>query len=79
MTQEPKPEPGDLDVFLSMAIVIQGKFRDLLMIRDLVRDKISAAGPPSRVIHYTIASVPLQIVKKKFGELEPNGGAKTDG
>jgi len=58
-----KVEDGDLDVHLSMALVITGKYRDLMDIRALVREKI-AKTVGARFIHGTISSVPLYIVKQ---------------
>jgi hypothetical protein len=72
-----QPESGDLDVVLSMAVIVQGKFRDLIEIRNEVRNKILAKN--GHFIHGTISSVPLYITKerpKKLGELEPIGGEK---
>jgi len=74
-------EDGDLDVHLSMALVITGKYRDLMDIRTLVREKIGKSKG-ARFIHGTISSVPLYVVKdrpKRLGELEPNGGGIKNG
>lgn len=66
-------EDGDLDVMLSMAFVINGKYRDLLELRRLVREKIGKSGG-ARFIHGTISSVPLYVVKepdfRRLKELE---------
>ena len=66
-------EDGDLDVHLSMALVITGKYRDLMDIRTLVREKIGKSKG-ARFIHGTISSVPLYVVKesgfKRLKELE---------
>ena len=67
-----KVEEGDLDVRLSMALVISGKYRDLMEIRALVRQK-TAKSVGARFIHGTISSVPLYITKErpeKLGELD---------
>jgi len=74
-------EDGDLDVMLSMALVVSGRYRDLMEIRALVREKI-AKSKGARFIHGTISSVPLYIVKerpKKLGELESSGGGIKNG
>jgi hypothetical protein len=68
-----KIEEGDLDVQLSMAIVITAKYRDLMDIRAQIREKIGKSKG-ARFIHGTISSVPLYIVKetgfKRLKELE---------
>jgi len=74
-------EDGDLDVHLSMALVLTGRYRDLMEIRALVREKIGKSIG-ARFIHGTISSVPLYVVKdrpKRLGELEPNGGGIKNG
>jgi len=77
-----KVEDGDLDVHLSMALVITGKYRDLMDIRALVREKI-AKTVGARFIHGTISSVPLYIVKqddwRRLKDLESTGGDKKIG
>jgi len=77
-----KVEDGDLDVHLSMALVITGKYRDLMDIRALVREKI-AKIVGARFIHGTISSVPLYIVKqddwRRLKDLESSGGDKKIG
>jgi hypothetical protein len=77
-----KVEDGDLDVHLSMALVITGKYRDLMDIRALVREKI-AKTIGARFIHGTISSVPLYIVKqddwRRLKDLESTGGDKKIG
>jgi len=66
-------EDGDLDVVLSMALIITGKYRDLMEIRRLVREK-AGQSKGARVIRGTVSSVPLYIVKgaqfKRLKELE---------
>ena len=74
-------EDGDLDVILSMGLVVSGKYRDLMEIRRLIREKIGKSVG-ARFIHGTISSVPLYVVKdrpKRLGELEPNGGGIKNG
>jgi len=85
-------EDGDLDVKLSMALVVSGRYRDLMQIRALVREKV-AKSEGARFIHGTISSVPLYIIKepdwrwlqeydaKASGHisLEQHGGDKPDG
>lgn len=56
-------EDGDLDVKLSMALVITGRYRDLMEIRRVVREKIGESAG-ARFIHGTISSVPLYIIKE---------------
>jgi len=77
-----KVEDGDLDVHLSMAFVITGKYRDLMDIRALVREKIGKSDG-ARFIHGTISSVPLYIVKaedwRRLKDLESTGGDKKIG
>ena len=77
-----KVEDGDLDVHLSMALVITGKYRDLMDIRALVREKI-AKTVGARFIHGTISSVPLYIIKqddwRRLKDLESTGGDKKIG
>jgi len=46
-------EDGDLDIRVSMALVVTGKYRDLMEIRRLVREKI-ARSAAARFIHGTI-------------------------
>jgi len=66
-------EDGDLDIRVSMALVISGRYRDLMQIRALVRDKV-AKSDGARFIRGTISSVPLYIVKepqfRRLKELE---------
>ena len=66
-------EDGDLDVVLSMALVITGRYRDLMQIRALVREKVTKSDG-ARFIRGTVSSVPLYIVKepqfKRLKELE---------
>jgi len=75
-------EDGDLDIRVSMALVITGKYRDLMEIRRLVREKI-AKSVGARFIRGTISSVPLYIVKERgwriLRDLEQHGGDKRDG
>jgi len=75
-------EDGDLDIRVSMALVITGKYRDLMEIRRLVREKITKSIG-ARFIHGTISSVPLYIVKERewriLRDLEQHGGDKRDG
>jgi hypothetical protein len=77
-------EDGDLDVMLSMAFVVSGKYRDLLELRRLVREKI-AKSVNARFIHGTISSVPLYVVKepefRRLRELETleRGGERKNG
>jgi hypothetical protein len=64
-----------------MALVLTGRYRDLMEIRALVREKIGKSIG-ARFIHGTISSVPLYVVKdrpKRLGELEPNGGGIKNG
>jgi hypothetical protein len=79
-------EDGDLDIRVSMALVLTGRYRDLMEIRALVREKI-AKSSGARFIHGTISSVPLYVVKqaefKRLRELETlenqPGGDKKNG
>lgn len=76
-------EDGDLDIRVSMALVITGRYRDLMQIRALVRDKV-AKNEGARFIHGTISSVPLYIVKERewrhLRDLENRrGGDKKNG
>jgi hypothetical protein len=74
-------EDGDLDIHVSMALVLTGRYRDLMEIRALVREKVGKSVG-ARFIHGTISSVPLYIVKerpKKLGELETTGGGIKNG
>jgi len=79
-------EDGDLSIRVSMALVLTGRYRDLMEIRALVREKI-AKSTGARFIHGTISSVPLYIVKesgfKRLKELETlenqPGGDKKNG
>jgi hypothetical protein len=77
-----KVEEGDLDVRLSMALVITAKYRDLMDIRALVREKIGKSVG-ARLIHGTVSSVPLYIVKqddwRRLKDLESTGGDKKIG
>ena len=57
-------EDGDLDIRVSMALVLTGRYRDLMEIRALVREKIEK-NVGARFIHGTISSVPLYIVKER--------------
>jgi hypothetical protein len=87
LTDEPARaavEDGDLDVILSMALVLKGRYRDLIAIRAKVREMIAACGETARFIHGPVSSVPLYIVKgedwKRLKNLEtlenPTGGEK---
>jgi len=77
-----KVEEGDLDIRVSMALVLTGRYRDLMGIRALVREKI-AKSSGARFIHGTISSVPLYIVKEPdwryLKDLEQHGGEKKNG
>ena len=48
-----KVEEGDLDIRVSMALVLTGRYRDLMEIRALVREKIGKSVG-ARFIHGTI-------------------------
>jgi hypothetical protein len=67
-------EDGDLDIRVSMAIVLSGKYRDLLEIRRLIREKIAQIGG-ARFIHGTISSVPLYVVKEREWKALKSGAA----
>ena len=75
-------EDGDLDIRLSMAVVLTGKYRDLLEIRRLIREKVGKSEG-ARFIHGTVSSVPLYIVKqddwRRLKDLEHRGGDKKNG
>lgn len=77
-----KVEEGDLDIRVSMALVLTGRYRDLMEIRALVREKIEKSVG-ARFIHGTISSVPLYIVKqddwRRLKDLESTGGDKKIG
>jgi hypothetical protein len=77
-----KVEEGDLDIRVSMALVLTGRYRDLMEIRALVREKIEK-NVGARFIHGTISSVPLYIVKqddwRRLKDLESTGGDKKIG
>jgi hypothetical protein len=77
-----KVEEGDLDIRVSMALVLTGRYRDLMEIRALVREKIEK-NVGARFIHGTISSVPLYIVKqddwRRLKDLESSGGDKKIG
>jgi hypothetical protein len=75
-------EDGDLDIRVSMALVLTGRYRDLMEIRALVREKIEKSVG-ARFIHGTVSSVPLYIVKQDdwrcLKDLESSGGDKKIG
>ena len=75
-------EDGDLDIRVSMALVISGRYRDLMEIRRLVRERLGKSEG-SRFIHGTVSSVPLYIVKERewraLRGLEEHGGNKKNG
>jgi len=75
-------EDGDLDVKVSIGLVISGRYRDLMQIRAMVREKV-AKSEGARFIHGTISSVPLYIVKdrewRRLKDLEQRGGEKRNG
>lgn len=75
-------EDGDLDIRVSMALVLTGRYRDLMEIRALVREKIGKSVG-ARFIHGTISSVPLYIIKERewrmLRDLEQHGGDKKNG
>ena len=75
-------EDGDLDIRVSMALVLTGRYRDLMEIRALVREKIEKSVG-ARFIHGTVSSVPLYIVKqddwRRLKDLESSGGDKKIG
>ena len=77
-----KVEEGDLDIRVSMALVLTGRYRDLMEIRALVREKIGKSVG-ARFIHGTVSSVPLYIVKqddwRRLKDLESSGGDKKIG
>jgi hypothetical protein len=77
-----KVEEGDLDIRVSMALVLTGRYRDLMEIRALVREKIEKSVG-ARFIHGTVSSVPLYIVKqddwRRLKDLESSGGDKKIG
>lgn len=77
-----KVEEGDLDIRVSMALVLTGRYRDLMEIRALVREKIEKSVG-ARFIHGTVSSVPLYIVKqddwRRLKDLESTGGDKKIG
>lgn len=85
---EPQPEAvrqvedGDLDMRASMGLVISGRYRDLMEIRALVREKI-AKIQHARLIRGQISTVPLYIVKqddwRRLKDLESSGGDKKIG
>ena len=80
---EPQPgvmrqvEDGDLDMRLSMALVLTGKYRDLMEMRRLVREKV-AKSEGARLIRGQLSSVPLYIVKepqwRRLKDLETQSG-----
>jgi hypothetical protein len=75
-------EDGDLDIRVSMAVVLSGKYRDLLEIRRIIREKITESEG-ARFIHGTISSVPLYIIKERewttLRGLEQHGGERRIG
>jgi hypothetical protein len=76
-------EDGDLDIHVSMTLVLTGRYRDLMEIRALVREKIEK-NVGARFIHGTISSVPLYIIKqddwRRLKDLEPqHGGERKNG
>ena len=75
-------EDGDLDIRVSMALVLTGRYRDLMRIRAMVREEVGKSEG-ARLIRGTISSVPLYIVKeqqwRRLGELENPGGDKKIG
>jgi hypothetical protein len=77
-----KVEEGDLDIRVSMALVLTGRYRDLMEIRALVREKIGKSVG-ARFIHGTISSVPLYVLKqeewRRLKDLEQNGGESKHG
>jgi hypothetical protein len=77
-----KVEEGDLDIRVSMALVLTGRYRDLMEIRAQVREKIEK-NVGARFIHGTISSVPLYIIKqddwRRLKDLESTGGDKKIG
>ena len=77
-----KVEEGDLDIRVSMALVLTGRYRDLMEIRALVREKIEKSVG-ARFIHGTVSSVPLYVVKqddwRRLKDLESTGGDKKIG
>ncbi|MCJ7455820.1 hypothetical protein MUP07_03635 [Candidatus Bathyarchaeota archaeon] len=75
-------EDGDLDMRASIGLVISGRYRDLMEIRALVREKI-AKMQHARLIRGQISTVPLYIVKERewriLRDLESTGGDKKIG
>jgi len=55
-------EEGDLDHFVSIGLIIRGKYRDVMKIRRVVREKV-AMLEKARVIYGTISSFPLYVVQ----------------
>ena len=56
-------EDGDLDVELSMAVILSAKYRDLMKIRAMIRQQVGESKG-ARFIYGTISKVPLYIVKE---------------
>jgi len=79
-------EDGDLDVELSMAAILSGKYRDLMKIRAMIRQQVGESKG-ARFIYGTISKVPLYVVKepdfRRLKELETlerqAGGEKKNG
>jgi hypothetical protein len=71
----PEVEQHDLDVVLTMAIVVKGHFGDLIELRNELRQRITERD--GRFIFATIASAPLRVVKesdwKRLSEVKTNG------
>ena len=68
MECEIRVEPGDLDVNLSFGMIAHGKLKDILLLKERVRELMENELHDLRLVYVTISSRELIILKKRRRE-----------
>lgn len=78
-------EDGDLDLGVRIGLVVWAKYRDLLKIRQLVRETV-AGMEGARIIYASILNEPVYVVKQRrlrrleeLERMEKRGGESKNG